>query len=106
MKKTKRKLAERQREKYWRLKDMGICTACGKREADDGRCFCFVCAEKRYSANARRRERLTSDGLCVACGSRQREEKVSQMTGEKRLLLLCSVCNAKNRKLADKNRGL
>lgn len=100
------KLTERQRkkykeaaaERYARLKANGVCTGCGKERARTGRVLCKACQKKRSSDAAKRARRLGIEGLCGGCGLRPREEKVVRATGEKRLLVLCSVCNAKRRK--------
>lgn len=43
---TKEPLKRYQKERYRRLKDMGLCTRCGKRPAATGRVMCARCSSR------------------------------------------------------------
>lgn len=75
--------------RYARLKESGLCTACGKVPPIPGKTQCEVCAAKnRQNSEFTRRARRLS-GLCLYCG----REKVEQGHS------ICPACLAKQNAL-------
>lgn len=82
------------RTTYYRRKEAGICTDCGKRKAKEGHTTCEVCTQKRVERNRLARGTTLCDkntyklthGLCVRCG------KNPQLEGKK----LCKECYDKS----------
>ena len=50
------------------LKSAGLCAACGKRPAADGKTRCRPCRDKFNDMSLRRRRDRMADGLCTICG--------------------------------------
>ena len=101
-------------ERYYWLKEHGICTRCGVEKADKGYTSCLVCrmdmreyaenyrnknkeklSQKRKKSDKIRRENRRSKNLCRICGKRSADEGYTS----------CKYCRAKAR-LYEKNRRI
>lgn len=70
------------KERYWFLKQRGLCTGCGRERAFNGRVLCPSCMERRAEDDAHRdreylarkakerADRLRAAGICRDCGKR------------------------------------
>lgn len=78
------------RATYQKRKDEGLCTRCGKRWAEAGRCKCRICREEAqaYYRDNRVRERINEykhnlrderreNWRCVNCGAKLTENELS-----------------------------
>lgn len=96
------------KEWYKHLKEIGMCTRCGKEKATPGILTCYKCNEKEIEKSRKYREknkekanesarntqqRRRDRGLCRACG------KV--YTGES---ATCEICRAKDKKRKERKR--
>lgn len=101
--------SERRKERYYWLKEHGICVCCGSEKADKGYTTCLVCRmdirekgdthsdlhkEKHKRWLKRRRDIMYAFGVCVTCGKRDAEIGSS----------MCGICKAKAKERAAKNR--
>lgn len=101
------------RQRYWRLRDSGICTRCGEFESEENSCYCLICkmdererkrvcrenaTEQQKAAqrahNKAREERLRSEGICITCGKRKATEGSCR----------CERCKARARELGRRAR--
>lgn len=69
---------------YHTYKKLGICTACGKNKAEEGRVLCFECAEKdinktktydkkrKSEYNKRKKELCDAFGICTTCMKKEK----------------------------------
>ena len=74
------------KEYYHTYKNLGICTACGKNKAEEGRVLCFECAEKdanrkrsydknrKREYNKRKKELCDAFGICTTCMKREKHK--------------------------------
>lgn len=79
-----------QKQNYARNKELGICTRCGKRKADEGFFTCSICRAKTNTYKQQKQEiprhERNSYGLCYVCAKPlDREGKT------------CTVCAERNR---------
>lgn len=77
--------AEREKERYRKRKEQGICTSCGKVKATDGKTTCASCRQKQHEKYVKNREFFKSIGLCPKCGK-------NKLFGDEKN---CPECNAK-----------
>ena len=78
-------------ENYYRLKELGLCTECGKNKAADGKVMCEECLENKRAEQRARRAQAKKFGVCPRCF----KEKI--YVGE----TCCPTCDEKRRKNAD-----
>lgn len=68
---NKEAILEYMRQRREKLKELGICTECGKRKAELGHSRCSVCLAKHKNQQAQKRWHSASmrgrDGLCSTC---------------------------------------
>ena len=62
-----RRINERAKKKYRKLKAQGICTQCGKAPALNG-VMCDECARKHAEYARTQRQIRFDNGLCIRCG--------------------------------------
>lgn len=73
------------REQYYHTyKQLGICTACGKEKAEEGKVLCFECAikdasrkrtydkKRKQEYNKRKKELCDAFGICTTCMKREK----------------------------------
>ena len=72
------------KEYYYTYKSLGICTACGKNKAKEGKVLCFECAEKdanraknydknrKSEYNKRKKALCDAFGICTTCMKREK----------------------------------
>lgn len=72
------------KEYYHTYKQLGICTACGKEKAEEGKVLCFECAikdanrkrtydkKRKQEYNKRKKELCDAFGICTTCMKREK----------------------------------
>ena len=65
--------SEQRKILYYKRKELGICTRCGKENAVTGKINCIACAEKISISRKENREYFLKRGLCTICGKREAE---------------------------------
>lgn len=85
---------------YDERKTLGLCIACGKNPARDGKVKCKDCAEQHQSARLVRCLKAKEDGLCTKC------HKIKAVSGRSRCEKcrdqLCTLIKRRNRRSKEK----
>ena len=55
-------------ERYWRLKEAGLCACCGEKEPVSGRVYCQSCLDWERLQSRSRRRVYAEIGICTTCG--------------------------------------
>lgn len=89
------RINQTERDRYWRNKESGLCTNCG-RKAVEGKTLCQVCfiqqrrAGAAYRVRSGRKKGYIESGTCIWCGAERVEGK-----------MMCMSCLGRNRELMD-----
>jgi hypothetical protein len=77
---------------YWKRKNAGLCTGCGK-TPPPGKTVCAKCRTERTKCHFRRAQRLRRESLCYKCG-----QKPAKINGQ------CNKCHEAAQIMQRKNR--
>ena len=88
---------ELERKSYWRRKENGLCTKCGK--PSDGHSYCADCRQVRNERNRVKREDCQEIGLCVKC------QRAEARPG-KRMCFACAVHESELQYMRKQKKGM